>query len=158
MSKIDRLVQLAGVAVKPIKAGMDLVPMVIDPDRPTSALRPEPCFVSNEDYGFAHPLCNGVVVNTRQRRETSRGMRTPPPANASRYSQITVESKIVSPASLPGPITPVAMCQRLSAVIAEPPHASKAKCKEQQAQREFANVRQKRWSASCSSGRWLFRR
>src|SRR5262249_28113125 len=99
MRKVDRLAQFALVVFKPIQARIDLVPMVINPGGPTSRLGPKPCLVSNLDYRFTHALSEGVVCQ-HQRCLASCGIKIPPPARESRYSQITVESKIVSPESV----------------------------------------------------------
>src|SRR5262249_14112475 len=61
MRKIDRSVQFAIVGFKPIESRIDLVPMVINPGRPTSRLGPKPCLVSNQDHRFTHALSEGVV-------------------------------------------------------------------------------------------------
>src|SRR5262245_53702095 len=61
MSKVNRLVQFALIVLKPVKARIDLIPMIINPGRPTSRLGPKPGFVSNQDHRFTHALSEGVV-------------------------------------------------------------------------------------------------
>src|SRR5262249_48715228 len=61
MGKIDWLAQLAVVSLEPVKARIDFVPMIIDPNGPTSRLGPQPCLVTYQDYRFAHSLREGMI-------------------------------------------------------------------------------------------------
>jgi hypothetical protein len=49
MREVDRLTHLAVVLLKPAEARVDLVPVVIDPDRPASRFGPKPRFVPDEN-------------------------------------------------------------------------------------------------------------
>src|SRR5215510_1708273 len=61
MCEIDRLIWFAVVAFKPVKAGVDFVPVIIDPHGPANRLGPKPRLVSDQDDRLAHALCKSMV-------------------------------------------------------------------------------------------------
>jgi hypothetical protein len=59
--QINRLTQFAAIVLEPVKARVDFVPMIVDPQGPANRLGPKPCLVPDEDDRFAHALCESMV-------------------------------------------------------------------------------------------------